>query len=53
MQPTTAKQSARENPAAQRTVRTLEDLEIVDIGGISFATLTSSHTNAEFTDITY
>jgi hypothetical protein len=38
LQPAPAKQSARESPAAQKTVRTLEDLEIVDIGGTSFAT---------------
>jgi hypothetical protein len=37
LQPVPAKQSARESPAAQ-TVRTLEDPEIVDIGGTSFAT---------------
>jgi hypothetical protein len=59
LQPVPAKDSARENPAAKRTLHTLEDLEIVDIGGISFATrqrvlisLTRSHTNAALTDIT-
>jgi hypothetical protein len=38
LQPAPAKHSARESPAAKRIVRTLKDLEIVDIGGISFAT---------------
>jgi len=38
LQPMPAKPSARESPAAHRTVRALEDLEIVDIGGTSFAT---------------
>jgi len=38
LQPAPARQSASESPIAKRTQRTPEDLEIVDIGGISFAT---------------
>jgi hypothetical protein len=38
LQPVPAKQSASDKDAAQKTPRTLEKLEIVDMGGTSFAT---------------
>jgi len=38
LQPVPAKQSASDKDAAQKTVYTLEDMEIVDIGDTSFTT---------------
>lgn len=38
LQPMPAKQSASESPAVQKTLRTLDDLEIIDIGYMPFTT---------------
>jgi hypothetical protein len=39
LQPMPAKPSARESPAAQKASRTVDDdLDVIDIGGMSFAT---------------
>jgi hypothetical protein len=60
LQPTAAKLSAIHKVAAEKTARTADDdLDVVDIGGLSFATRLrvldtsdESHTNSASTDIT-